>query len=263
MGNSRNLTPEQLEHKRQRAREYYWENVEECRRKKREEAAADRAKARKRCAEYHRKHYVPKIRKRKTEEEIKAHDRKRNGEYHRNNRGKISIRKRRYYEANREKFASSEYKKRKSQFGHDYYRAHKEKWAMTREKKDRANELERKRRAESPEEAEKHRREVKDWIKKNPHKVKERRLKVYGITLEEFNALLKFQGGVCVICGYSDRSNPKIFPFVDHSHSAKHVRGILCSRCNHGLGNFRDSPALLRKAAKYLEKNALFGPIQK
>lgn len=42
---------------------------------------------------------------------------------------------------------------------------------------------------------------------------------------------------------------------IDHDHSSGKVRGILCSRCNKGLGHFEDSIKLLREAIKYLEKN--------
>jgi hypothetical protein len=145
----------------------------------------------------------------------------------------------------------------------EYYQNNKEKWNMTREKKDRANKLERKHRAESEEERIKHRKEATEWRKNNPLKSKAIKIRKYGITLEQFNELLEAQSGECAICGMSDRSNPVKFPLVDHCHTGNHVRGLLCSNCNHGLGHFKDSPALLRKAAKYVEKNGLFGPIMK
>ena len=261
--NPRNLTAEQIKDKRQKAKKNYWENAEEQRRKKREQYESNRESILKRNAEYHKKHYVPKPKGRKTEEEIKEYDRKRNSEYHKTHKDEIRERKKKYREDHPEIFQSQEFKQNRQEHSKNYYQTHKEHWIMTREKMDRANELERKRRAESVEERIKHREEVKLWQKANPDKRKANRLKVYGMTLEEFNDLLTAQGGKCAICGMSDTSDPKVFPFVDHCHSQKHVRGILCINCNHGIGQFKDSPALLRKAAKYVERNGLFGPISK
>jgi hypothetical protein len=77
-----------------------------------------------------------------------------------------------------------------------------------------------------------------------------------GITLDDYNALLASQGGVCAICGKPEttmRLGTLRELAVDHCHVTGKVRGLLCSQCNHGLGNYRDNPELLRKAAEYLE----------
>lgn len=65
------------------------------------------------------------------------------------------------------------------------------------------------------------------------------------------------QGDRCAVCGVDATSKKNAHHkyaglFVDHCHSTGRVRGLLCHQCNVGLGNFRDDPALLAKAAAYL-----------
>jgi hypothetical protein len=55
---------------------------------------------------------------------------------------------------------------------------------------------------------------------------------------------------VCEICGMKDEYQAIS---VDHCHEKKVFRGLLCSKCNTGLGMYNDDPDLLRKAANYLE----------
>jgi Recombination endonuclease VII len=73
--------------------------------------------------------------------------------------------------------------------------------------------------------------------------------KIYGISPEEFDAMLATQNGVCAIC--KRKSEKKLC--VDHCHVTGVVRGLLCNKCNTGLGFYGDNPALLRTAAAYLE----------
>jgi hypothetical protein len=67
----------------------------------------------------------------------------------------------------------------------------------------------------------------------------------------QVDAMLESQGGKCAICGATEGYN---FPAVDHCHSTGKIRGILCDRCNRGLGFFKDNVAILRAAADYLER---------
>jgi hypothetical protein len=72
----------------------------------------------------------------------------------------------------------------------------------------------------------------------------------YGLTIEEYDAMLAAQGGGCFICGRPPRDDISLH--VDHDHSTGAVRGILCFCCNNALADFQEDPALLRKAVTYL-----------
>lgn len=75
----------------------------------------------------------------------------------------------------------------------------------------------------------------------------------YGITLAEYDNLLEKQEYKCAICGTEKTENGKSFA-VDHSHKTGKVRGLLCNKCNIGLGHFNDDNNLLLKAISYLGK---------
>lgn len=135
----------------------------------------------------------------------------------------------------------------------EWTRKNKEKIAAYRRTTaERRNSQRRERYANNPVLQQKARDGAREWQAKNPDKRKAQRIKQYGLTTEEFEALLQEQGGACKICGFSDRSNPNFFPMVDHCHQTGRVRGLLCGNCNHGLGKFKDNPGLLERAASYL-----------
>lgn len=76
----------------------------------------------------------------------------------------------------------------------------------------------------------------------------------YGLTLERFRDMILAQDGLCAIC----LNPPGGHGFqIDHNHTTGEVRQLLCDGCNPGLGNFRESPEALRRAADYLERHAL------
>lgn len=80
-------------------------------------------------------------------------------------------------------------------------------------------------------------------------------LRNYGISLEEYEALLLKQDGKCAICGSAEAvPGTKNCMAVDHDHKTGKVRGLLCMFCNRGLGAFKDSPAILKNAMDYLLK---------
>ena len=72
----------------------------------------------------------------------------------------------------------------------------------------------------------------------------------YGLSPEQFDALLAQQGFLCPIC------LKRAAVHVDHDHSTGRVRGILCEMCNGGLGQFRDNPETIESAIAYLEEHA-------
>ncbi len=77
----------------------------------------------------------------------------------------------------------------------------------------------------------------------------------YGISLDELAALVRAQDGRCAICGLEfDFGSPLTYPHVDHSHATDEIRGVLCKRCNSGIGMLQDDPAILGAAIAYLQK---------
>ena len=83
-------------------------------------------------------------------------------------------------------------------------------------------------------------------------RAKDRRLRTrYGITIEQFEAVLEAQGGVCAVCKQGD----KVF-CVDHNHKTLKFRGIVCLNCNlRVIGGARDKDELLINAAEYVQRN--------
>lgn len=81
------------------------------------------------------------------------------------------------------------------------------------------------------------------------HKLK----KAYSLTPDDYYLMLQRQGGVCAICGTSNPGAKKSYFCVDHCHHTGQVRGLLCSSCNIGIGNLKDSRRLLQSALLYLD----------
>ena|SRR6187551_851002 len=72
------------------------------------------------------------------------------------------------------------------------------------------------------------------------------RLRLYGLTHEQYLDLCKLQNDCCAICGRYKKL------VVDHDHTTGEVRGLLCKACNIGLGYFRENLFSLRGAIDYL-----------
>ena len=91
---------------------------------------------------------------------------------------------------------------------------------------------------------------------KNPQKYLQyyktsHRRKKYNLEPHEYDKLMQDSNNLCMIC----KSPPgRKSLHIDHDHKTGKVRGLLCQKCNVGLGNFNDNVDLLNKAISYLKK---------
>lgn len=75
--------------------------------------------------------------------------------------------------------------------------------------------------------------------------------KLYGLSKEDYFEMLSNQNNKCSICGdglLNDKNT-----HIDHSHTTGKIRGILCKKCNHILGNVNDDIQILLRMIKYLK----------
>lgn len=101
----------------------------------------------------------------------------------------------------------------------------------------------------------------KTWYKNNPERVRNNRLiREYGITQNDYVRMLSEQNNVCLICGKPetlfDRNLNTTKPLsIDHCHTTKKVRGLLCDRHNRMIGLADDDITILKNAIDYLLKS--------
>ena len=129
--------------------------------------------------------------------------------------------------------------------------------------KDRIEELKNEWKKNSPEKIKNYpcmsneiRREVyKKYHANNKDKVRCYKLKKnYNITPEEYDNMFESQNGKCKICGiHQDVLSKKLV--IDHDHNTSIIRGLLCDKCNRGLGHFNDNIDVLKIALNYLENS--------
>jgi hypothetical protein len=80
----------------------------------------------------------------------------------------------------------------------------------------------------------------------------------YGLSVDEYESLHRSQDKACAICGmhialYANHIGIEVAS-VDHDHETGEVRGLLCRRCNTGIGCLGDSVETLISAQEYLQK---------
>ena len=92
------------------------------------------------------------------------------------------------------------------------------------------------------------------WRAKNKESVKNYNLVYrYNIDISKYKELLEEQNNCCAIC----KGKKPLYKYftVDHCHKSGHVRGLLCHKCNKGLGLFNDNIDILKASIEYLNKN--------
>jgi hypothetical protein len=99
-----------------------------------------------------------------------------------------------------------------------------------------------------------------EWRARGKRSIKDSKLRAsYGIGLATFEALLHNQGDACALCGEPETRASTVGKrrvlCVDHCHDTGLVRGLLCAKCNSAIGHMRDDPALMRRAAEYVERH--------
>ena len=83
--------------------------------------------------------------------------------------------------------------------------------------------------------------------------------RIYGITLEQYKEMHASQSGVCAICkGTTNWKNREGELVIDHDHTTRQVRGLLCHPCNTALGMMADSTERLQAAISYLKQAGNF-----
>lgn len=91
-------------------------------------------------------------------------------------------------------------------------------------------------------------------------KSSERLYKKYGITIDDYDNMYKFQNGLCKICSDHKKmigtgSNYSDVLVIDHNHDTHKIRGLLCQRCNRSIGMMKDNIEILKSAIIYLKDN--------
>ena len=75
----------------------------------------------------------------------------------------------------------------------------------------------------------------------------------YGITLAKYEELAADQGHRCASCGRTEPGSGRTRWCVDHDHTTKVVRVLVCVKCNSSIAGLGDNAEGVRRALDYLE----------
>jgi hypothetical protein len=92
------------------------------------------------------------------------------------------------------------------------------------------------------------------WASKAEMHRDQRLRRRYGINVEQLDAIIDAQRGKCALCEETLKLGTKSV-HVDHCHETGKVRGVLCARCNLGIGRFGDHIRGLERAIEYLKRS--------
>ena len=96
------------------------------------------------------------------------------------------------------------------------------------------------------------------WRVENPQQTRMHADKKYGRCPQASEAARQAHDGTCAICGVGAPGGRGTW-HVDHAHDGTgDVRGLLCHRCNTGIGSLRDSPVIIEKALAYVRRPAAY-----
>lgn len=98
---------------------------------------------------------------------------------------------------------------------------------------------------------------MRRWRIANPKQRLHQRLKLFGLTNDQYEEMYQAQNGVCAICSSQEwqihgKSKQIQRLSVDHCHKTSQVRGLLCHRCNRLLGMLQEDLCLLKSIEAYL-----------
>lgn len=106
--------------------------------------------------------------------------------------------------------------------------------------------------ANDPEYRAQHLQQMKTHYKRDPEWMRlQATLHRYGLTLDQYHSLQERQDFCCAICG-DELVDGVQGTHIDHCHDTQRIRGLLCNGCNLGIGHFRERPAALTAAARYV-----------